>query len=132
MSSLSCFMSRGAYKRYYAEENRMSQSPLIGRPDIDGNYRVCCMPSEEADAFVASHTNADGTLDYRGMEHDLGLDEKTFKHGVWRVDFKTEGRIQHTEKGGPNDNGKCTGNGKLPGEFQIWKPIMCRGIPLQK
>ena len=117
MSSMSCFMHRDAYKRYYEAKKDIDQDSLLGRQDTKGDFRVCGMPSKDADAFLADHTNQDGSLDYRGMEFALGLSEGTFDQGVWRVDFEAEGEIRPTEKGGPNDNGLCTGDGKLPGRY---------------
>ena len=72
------------------------------------------MPSEEADALLARHTNEDGSIDTRGMEKDIGFHEGTFDEGITRIDYEAD-EERPTQKGGPNDNDLCTGDGKLPG-----------------
>jgi len=114
MSSYSCFMSNASYKDYYAGKDPEIE-PYLGREDPEtGEYKVCCMPSNEADEIVARHTNEEGSVGTIGMEKDLGLDEGSLSDGYVRCDFEHMGKVQPTEKGGINDNGQCTGDGTLP------------------
>jgi len=127
MSKYSCFISEKAYEDYYNPESEHAQKEsnlgVADEADQQGDRWVCGMPSEEADEFIAEHTNKDGTLDYDGMGKDLGFTEDQTEalkeNGVYRVDYEANGSmesgdIRNTVKNGPNDNGNCKGNGVLP------------------
>jgi len=115
MSEYSLFISKRSYENYYAPNNPNESIQTIGRADEQGDRWICCMSSEEANDLIAKHTREDSSLDTGKIEEDIGLREGTFDRGVYRADFETDGEVRATQTGGVNDNGQCTGDGKLPG-----------------
>ena len=131
MSSYASFMSGTSYDRYYDPESEYAQEhSFLGREDTQGDYWVCGMPSEEADALVTKHTNEDGSIDYAELGKDIGLNDDQLEAFTndepYRVDYEVDGEIRDTQKDGPNDNGECTGDGKLPGGNSDHE---CKNVP---
>ncbi len=113
----SYFIADDKYDRFDSPEHTDGNDDYLGREDSNGDCWKCCMTKEDADKAIADHTNEDGSIDYDGLNEDLGLPKGTLDENSHRVDFETDGEIRNTEKGGINDNGQCTGDGKLPGGY---------------
>lgn len=113
----SYFISNKAYEKFDSPNHTKGNDDYLGPEDSNGDCWKCCMTKEDADRAIADHTNEDGSIDYDGLNRDLGLDKGTLNENAHRVDFETDGEVRNTEKGGINDNGQCTGDGKLPGGY---------------
>lgn len=113
----SYFIADDKYDRFDSPEHTDGNEDYLGREDSNGDCWKCCMTKEDADKAIADHTNEDGSIDYDGLNEDLGLRKGTLDENSHRVDFETDGEVRNTEKGGINDNGQCTGDGQLPGGY---------------